>query len=224
MPENHQIAVEKLKLYKQAPAPWHLEGEGIMLVYKFSKKWVEEYGQLPEHLLGKFDGGLGFIMMVNYHNSPVGPYREILLIPGKFKGSGKQAITKIYVSSEASTRNGRTNWGIPKETLPINWTTEGDKTLISMEDGEKEVLSFEVKSGGISFPVSTSILPIDLHQLWDGVNFHTKPTGSGKGKIAKVNLLTLDSSYFPDLKDNKPLFAVKIDPFKIDFPLPEYDL
>jgi hypothetical protein len=224
MPENHQITLKELKLYKQALPPWILEGEAVVLSYKFSKKWVEVCGQLPEHLAGKFEGGLGFIVLVNYHKSPIGPYREILLIPGKFKGSGKQTITKVYVSSETSSQNGRANWGFPKITLPISWNDEVNKTVISMMDGEKEVLSFQVKSGGISFPVSTSILPIDLHQLWDGVNFHIKPSGSGKGKLAKGELITLDSTYFPDINGKKPLFTMKIDPFRIEFPVADYDL
>ncbi|SFA87651.1 hypothetical protein [Algoriphagus aquimarinus] len=224
MPENHQIVRSDLKLYKQAPAPWELQGEGILVIYKFSKNWVQAHGNLPEHLKGEFKGGLGYLMLVNYHTSPVGPYKELLFIPGKFTRYNKQTITKIYVSTEVSTQNGHANWGIPKETLPISWDKSEDKESIQVTDGDKIVFACDVKAGGISFPISTSLLPIDLHQLWDGVDYFTKPSGNGWGKLASVKNLKIDSAYFPDLSSQKPLFAVKIEPFRINFPEAEYAL
>jgi len=64
MDENSPSSTAAPKFYHQAPAPWHLEGEGIIVVYKFSKKWVETFGQLPPELMGKFKGGLGYLMLV----------------------------------------------------------------------------------------------------------------------------------------------------------------
>ncbi len=214
----------KSKFYLQAPAPWQLEGEGIILVYKFSKDWVEKFGHLPEHLQGKFKGGLGYLMLVNYHKSPVGPYHELLLIPGKFNPESKQSITKIYVDSEASTQNGRANWGIPKETLPFSWVEENGQTSIQIFAGDHTIFSCEVNPVGLPLPMSTSLLPIDLLQIYHEVNFFTKPTGSGWGKFAKVKINQLDPAFFPDVRLQKPLFAVKINPFRINFPVPDYEL
>ena len=176
------------KVFKEAPAPWQLDGEGIILVYKFSKKWVETFGQLPMELQGKFKGGLGYLMLVKYNSSPVGPYHELLLIPGKFSPTGKQSITKIYVDSEESTQNGRANWGIPKNTLPFTWKEEKGKSEIQIFSNNQVIFSCEVHSFGIPFPTSTSILPIDLHQFWEGTDFYTKPSGSGWGKLAKLKI------------------------------------
>lgn len=222
MPENHQIVLKDLKLCRQASAPWKLEGEGIILVYKFSKDWVETQGILPEHLKGQFKGGLGYVMLVNYETSPVGPYYELLFIPGKFAPYGKQAITKIYVSTDASTRNGQANWGIPKETLPISWDKNEGKESIRVKDGERQVFSCELKTGTIPFPISTSLLPIDLHQLWNGVDFFTKPSGNGWGKRASLKSLQIDPLYFPDVSTQRPLFTVKVNPFRISFPKARY--
>jgi len=224
MDENSPSSTAAPKFYHQAPAPWHLEGEGIIVVYKFSKKWVETFGQLPPELMGKFKGGLGYLMLVNYKISPVGPYRELLFIPGKFSPHGKQSITKIYVDSEASTQNGRANWGIPKNTLPFSWEEENGKSEIVIKSNDQVIFSCEVKTFGIPFPASTSFLPIDLHQVLNEVDYFTKPTGSGWGKLAKVKIKEIDSAYFPDLSIQKSLFAVKIKPFRINFPIPEYDL
>ena len=222
MPENHQIPVKNLKLYKKSPAPWTLKGEGIMLIYKFSKKWVETNANLPEHLKGKFRGGLGYVMLVDYYISPVGSYKELLFIPGKFAPYFKQSITKIYVSTEVSTQNGHTNWGIPKETLPFSWEKSEGKELIQVKAGDISIFSCEVTWGGFQLPISTSLLPIDLHQLWDGVNFFTKPSASGRGKLATLKNLHIDPAYFPDISSQKPLFAIKINPITIKFPEAKY--
>ncbi len=222
MPENHKIILKDLKFYKQAPAPWKLKGEGILLIYKFPKKWVEKHGNLPEHLKGKFKGGLGYLMLVNYLSSPVGPYKELLFIPGKFGPHGKQTITKIYVSSEVSTQNGHVNWGIPKETLPISWEKKEGRELIQVLDCERVVFSCDIKTGIIPLPISTNLLPIDLHQFWDGVNFFTRPSGNGWGKLASLKNIQIDPAYFPDFSTQKPIFAVKVSPFWINFPEATY--
>lgn len=222
MDESNSSSTPLSKLSSQTPAPWQLEGEGIILVYKFSKKWVENYAQLPPELKGKFKGGLGYLMMVNYQKSPVGPYRELLFIPGKFFPDGKQSITKIYVDSEASTQNGRVNWGIPKRTLPFSWEEENGMISIKVFSEDSIAFSCEVRTMGISFPASTSLLPIDLHQHWNEVDYYTKPSGKGWGKLAKVKIKETDTRYFPDLSSQKPLIGVRIKPFSINFPLPNY--
>jgi hypothetical protein len=56
------------------------------------------------------------------------------------------------------------------------------------------------------------------------VDYFIKPTGSGWGKLVKVKIKEIDSAYFPDIRSQKPLFAVKINPFRINFPTPDYDL
>ena len=66
------------------PPPWRLTGEGIILIYRFPRAWVERLECLTDQQRGNFAGGLGYVMMVNYHQSPVGPYKELLLIPASF--------------------------------------------------------------------------------------------------------------------------------------------
>lgn len=222
MPENHLIAKD-LHLVLKSPPPWELRGEGIILIFRFKKDWVENSALLPKHLKGKFKGGLGYVMLVNYDKSPVGPYHELLIIPGKFRKTKNQAITKIYVDSKASTENGRNNWGIPKETLPFSWKKESGKDLVEIKSGEKVIFSTEISSGGISFPVTTSIFPISLCQTWNKVKYYTKPSGTGWGKLARIKKLELDPNFFPDIRTIKPLLAIKVSPFHISFPEPIYE-
>lgn len=71
---------------------------------------------------GKFIGGLANVQVIRYTESPVGPYDELIVVPGKFEyhvdskledGNLKQVtkqnlrVTRIYVSQEATCWNGR---------------------------------------------------------------------------------------------------------------------
>src|SRR5262245_61022490 len=96
------------------PPPWRLTGSGYILLYRwFPRDFVAVQGQVPPALAGSFKGGASAVMVVNYENSEVGPYRELLFIPGLFERGF--SITRTYVSSQASVDSGRANWGIPKQ-------------------------------------------------------------------------------------------------------------
>jgi len=80
-----------------------------------------------ENEAGRYRGGLCFAQILRYSETPVGPYDELLIIPGTFDGAGpfkevkkNLRITGIWVSSRETCMNGRRNWGIPKyvERLP----------------------------------------------------------------------------------------------------------
>ena len=221
MPENHSLLLDK-KFVLKSPPPWKLEGEGILLIFKFKKDWVENHANLPKHLKGKFKGGLGFVMLVNYESTPVGPYHELLFIPGKFRKTKKQAITKIYVDSEVSTQNGRENWGIPKETLPIYWGKDKNLDKVQVIKDGIPIFSGEFESRGISFPVSTAFLPIRLCQTWNKLKYFTRPTGTGWGKFVNIKSLDLNPEFFPDIRGISPLLAIKVNPFLMRFPKPTY--
>ncbi|KID70324.1 uncharacterized protein G6M90_00g085520 [Metarhizium brunneum] len=121
--------------------PWQLTGD----VYFFS--WWSRSSQLPAHAYSPLEagsefaaaasgrpvGGLGMIQILRYRDSPVGPYDEMLVVPGSFDWSrdtsdGRPAgvgrnprISRIYVSQERSCYNGRLNWNTPKHLARFDW-------------------------------------------------------------------------------------------------------
>lgn len=198
--------------------PWSLKGEGIILCYKFRASWVEQSAFLTSAQQGCFRGGLGYVMLVNYFESPVGPYKELLLIPGKFNPHRRQVISRIFVDSSASTENGRYNWGIPKETRPITWRSQANYDSICVGDEAAPIFSCDVRSCGFSFPISTRLLPIRLHQELDGATFRTNPHGSGWARWSKVERMTVNPSQFPDISRLKPLLSLRVSPFHLCFP------
>ena len=118
-------------------------------------------------------------MLVDYISSPIGPYQELLFIPGQFGKKKFQSITRILVSSEASTDEGRKNWGLPKETASFRWEKEKGKDHIQVEMEEKKILDTEINHGGISFSISTALFPLRLKQTLDEKTKVTTPKGSG---------------------------------------------
>lgn len=208
------------KSHKHVPAPWSLRGEGIILLFRFKKNWVEQSANLPQYLQGKFKGGFGYVMLVDYQESPVGPYRELLFIPGKFGEEKLQSITTIFVDSEASTANGRANWAIPKETADFHWQKEKGLDRVEVSLNGKQVFRASIRSGGVSFPISTALLPIRLRQELENQVFFTQPEGKGWGKLARIQELELDPQLFPDIRGVKPLLALKVNPFTLTFPKP----
>ncbi|KAH9812002.1 hypothetical protein DFH28DRAFT_931265 [Melampsora americana] len=133
--------------FQLAPPGWQLRGEAWWLLlslfgkpknnvapdqrrtkskpdnYQFGPGHFDPVDQLSRKYAstpGIFRGGAGTVQIIRYHSSPVGPYNELIFIPGNFSmpkelGGGSMAqITRIYVSSLQSVFNGRTHWNTPK--------------------------------------------------------------------------------------------------------------
>jgi hypothetical protein len=121
-----------------APPPWELKGTIYsFLTYATSKDALQLasdksflYAPLEEHSSfadGKFLGGLGMVQVIRYTDSPVGPYDELLVVPGAFgyrvgeSGSGGKdkenlRLTRIYVSQKHTCWNGRKSEFIARAT------------------------------------------------------------------------------------------------------------
>ena len=93
------------------PAPWTLTGEGIIFPVLAKKDYNREHAFLDESEKQQYRGGLGSVRLVNYHSSDVGPYQELLYIPGNFRYQGRsyKRVSKIYVSTHISVREGIAN-------------------------------------------------------------------------------------------------------------------
>jgi hypothetical protein len=203
-----------------APAPWSLKGEGYMVFYKFKRAFMEQQGILPPALQGKFDGFLGALMLVHYHASPVGPYRELLFIPGKFQTPYGRlfSITHISVDSEASTQNGRANWGIPKKTHAFEVSSHANTEHIRvLAPDTRPFFEATMQAGGPALPISTALVPLSLYQVWEGQTFLTTPQGKGWAQWASMRDVRINADYFPDISAKKPLFALKIKDFEMNF-------
>jgi hypothetical protein len=202
------------------PAPWKLKGRGYIFVYKFSDKFIQQYGFLTDDYLIKYKGGFGSLMIVQYFESNAGPYDELLFIPGKVKIKNEinYSITKIYVSTQISIDSGRANWGIPKEMAHFSFEELSNKREI-VRIGNKNQIFFEaeISHSPNLLPINTKFLPISLHQYYDKKIFLTQFKGKGKAGFAKIHSINIIPEFFPPV--GKPIIGFYVNPFELEFPV-----
>ena len=209
------------------PAPWQLAGDGHILISWGQKQRNLRDGFIPTELVPLYKGLINITMFVDYKSSPVGPYRELLYIPGVFAGAGKQpflSITKIYVDSLASTLSGRKNWGIPKEMAEFTVRKRGGCEQISVGTGSESIASYQLQSFGPRLPVSMDLLPPKLRrfgELLDGLFYSYHFSGSGKIQWSRVSDLRSHRQFFPELGGRSPFLCLKVTDFKLQFPVAE---
>ncbi|MBO0948130.1 acetoacetate decarboxylase family protein [Fibrella forsythiae] len=203
--------------------PWTLTGSGLVLIAHFPEMFVRQHGFLDDFQQAGYRGWIGTVMLVDYTSSDVGPYCELLFIPGLFNLNGRTtfSISKIYVSTQVSVDNGIANWGIPKEQADFTITTQpdGSKTYLVRKDGQA-FFSVRVSTGGLSFPVSTRLLPgFQVTQRRGHELVLTAPSASGKGQFASLHALQINTDYFPDISQGTRLAAIAMTSFEMVFPV-----
>ncbi|KAK8013848.1 hypothetical protein PG990_007144 [Apiospora arundinis] len=171
------------------PAPWALHGTVYSLATLLPPATLpaKAYGPLerasPAYVgAAEYVGLLGMIQIIRYTDSPVGPYDELLLVPGYFKyphidAEGRQterlnpSITRIYVSQKYTAKNGRLNWNIPKHLAKFDWTESADGSTTV------KVYPFDTAGAGPTRRASPAPRPCpfpnDLHARPGGLPFST---------------------------------------------------
>lgn len=209
---------------KKVPAPWELKGNGYIIAFKFPKEFTEKNSFIPSSMKKRFSAGIGSVMLIDYNESAVGPYRELLFIPGKFKFPKKKiySITKIYVSSKESVVNGKLNWGIPKELADFKIEhVAKNKERITVSKDNSIIMDVTLHTRGPTMPFFTKMFPLSLVQETVDNIYYTQLHGKGKEKMAKIIDVSVNQKYFPNISKLKPLFTVKIENFKLFFEKPE---
>jgi len=158
-----------------APAPWKLKGRSwaflvspLSSTSSFPAGWSSAFQADALSSGGEFIGGLGIVQIVSYSESPIGPYDELIYVPGRWKYSdGTKAfrITQIYVSTKESTMNGRKNWNIPKQVASFDIKTRSSGATdisVSLPGALSPFFKASVHSipvlSSLSIPTSTSLL------------------------------------------------------------------
>jgi hypothetical protein len=202
-----------------APAPWDLRGSGCILLLRTPAPADPGGGD------GTFAGGPGIVMFVDYAESPVGPYREVLHIPGRYRFGGRRrwSIGRIYVSTWASVVNGRRNWGIPKDRADFERSAQangGERYTVST-DGEP-VASLDVTYHGPALPLPGWLTPAGLRGLtqdYAGRRFSLAPVASGRLRMARVRHLAANPETFAEIRKADVFAAFGVPEFRMRFPV-----
>ncbi len=207
-----------------ASPPWKLTGNGYIFTFWFSEKWAKAFGHLHGFQQKNAQGGFGTVMLVDYHSSDVGPYRELLIVPGRFKLNGKKqfSISKIYVSSYESVWNGINNWGIPKELADFEFTPiSANSERIKVSINGKTFFEIGVSKQNFYVPITTRFFPLRLVQQKGDILLITNSSAKGKATLASSNKFKIDQEFFPDISTLQPLISLAVKDFEMTFPVPE---
>lgn len=190
----------------RAGPPWHLQGSGSILLFRFEPGFLER--------------DFGLVMLADYDESPVGPYRELLFLAG-FRIS---RITRIYVSTGESAENGRENWGIPKEVADFAVERRGRTERVHVTCEGRTVADLTVGIGRPPLPplpISALLIPRSwrtLVQPWEGRTYVTTLAGRGVVRPARLLKARIEPELFPDLTRGRLLGAVHASSFRLVFP------
>jgi hypothetical protein len=209
----------------RAAAPWKLRGDGWILLLRLPEAVRRDPRHLPPELRDRPLGGPSLVMFVDYAESPVGPYRELLYIPGRFDlGHGRRAwsVTRIYVSTWESVVNGRLNWGIPKDRADFQREPLGRGERLRVTIDGHEAAALELAPRGPALPFHAAILPRSLRTLVQrhgDRSFQFTPRARGCTGLGAVPRLTSDGTLFPDLSAARVMLALRTPSFTLDFPV-----
>lgn len=205
-----------------AETPWNLSGSGYIILYKFSKNYLEKENLIPKFLKGRQCKGFGAIMLLDFKKSPIGAYQELLFIPSKFEmGSKKLAtITKTYVSTQCGVNSGSNNWGILKELANFQIEKiDKNREEITVSKGKDRVASFLFKKTFLPLPAGTKLLSFPLVQKTNRNFYYTSFNGKGVGRMVIIEEMMINEDMFPNTAIIPPFVTVKLDPFNINLPM-----
>ena len=209
------------------PAPWDLRGSGWMVALKLPARDPAHDAFLPPELAGRGRGLASYLMYVDYAESGCGPYRELLFIPGAFPfGDGRRhlSISRILVSTWDSVVNGRNNWGIPKDRADFEVRQEGREEIVRVTSDGRELC--ELRLAPLRYapplPVHGGIVPGALRTLaqrFRGSTYYYTPEARGRVRPARLLSWQFDGALFPDLAGAAVVAALRVESFRMKFPV-----
>lgn len=211
-----------------APPPWDLAGNGYVFLFEFEPGFLRRGDFLPPEFGEDYEGTLGVLILVDYRESNVGPYRELLFLAGRNLRwrNHKFSITRIYVSTEASAANGRENWGIPKKAAQFQAVAgkDGSERVIVLRDSLAEVdLTVAPAPEGPTIPGTALLLPPSwrtIVQPWNGKTYVTRLSGRGTARRARLLDFRTVPHLFPDVNQGKLVDGFSMKSFRMRFPTP----
>lgn len=205
------------------PAPWQLRGRAWICALELPEDVRFDQAGTPA-ALGPPGGRLSYLIFVDYRMSPVGPYRELLFIPGHYRfadGRRHPSIGRIYVSSADSVTGGRQNWGIPKDQADFRLTREDKRDRVEVYRDGRVVARLGFRHHGPGLPVPAGLIPEKqrtLGQYREGRTFLSTPDTSSSVHYARMEEGWADGKHFPEIQQGKPRACVYLSNFHTTFP------
>lgn len=209
------------------PPPWRLRGSGYLFLFTFRPWFLRTGGFLPRQLGDGFEGQLGAVVLADYRQSPVGPYRELLFLAGRNRRwrHHRFSISRAYVSTAASTAAGQEHWAIPKQRADFEVIEErdGGERIIVLRDGLAEVDLTVAPAPGMAWPAASLLTPPSwrtIVQFRDGTACETRLSGRGLLRPAKLLDFRTMPAAFPDLNEGELVAGFRVTGLRLGLPRP----
>jgi len=220
--------VDKKTNIKDAPAPWTLTGQVAYLFVHGPRTANELFNENPDPNRSPFRGGYGGLLLIRYRDSPVGPYDELILIPGyyQFGSQTYYRISQIYVSSEDSVVNGRRNWSVPKKLARFQWNDDNTSVRIFLPESQQPFCTIRVRPRFYCLPVNGRLVPTSfrtlLQQSLEQENVYLKTIPSATGWFRPIVQLLDFETDGKEIPSNEQLglytYGVGYEEFTLIFP------
>lgn len=108
------------------PSPWVVQGSALVIIGRLGRRAARDLAGNPRGLVGLPGlGSIAVLGLIRYDDTPVGPYHEVVVIPGVLWRTLPGAlISHMLVDSARSRLAGRALWGLPKELAHFDWQPE----------------------------------------------------------------------------------------------------
>ncbi len=202
------------------PAPWTLTGEAWIVPQLQRAGDVAAYVPLGCSIVSWRGWTPGGYVCVDYHTSPVGPYREILFVPALVRRGWQWGfhISHIYVDSAASVAGGRGNWWLPKNLLAFDIKQHGNTTLFRADYTAHPVASgVFTDSEKTSLPFNNRLFPLYLLQARADQLRRSAFWATGRIGVANGALDLHDTALLPWLDHVVRLPLLHVQQFKLRF-------
>ena len=201
--------------------PWHLHGDAFILNYWISPTFIQQaqaFRLAPSSL-----GRVVQVLLIRYHDSPVGPYDELLIMDHPlFSKKRLSSIPKIYVSTETSVVHGQYLWGIPKELAQFEWQQHEQELVCTIQfQQQKMQIHLKKTRSTRSFYINSHHIPasmLQIRQAWQGKRYQFSP--QFRGRISKLASVQWENTQaiFPDFSQARLLQSFYVPTFNLVFP------
>ncbi|MCH8542588.1 MAG: acetoacetate decarboxylase family protein [Alcanivorax sp.] len=209
---------------REAPAPWQLTGRAYAIALRLPD--AQRIGQSgAPAVLGEPEGRYSLMMFVDYTDSDVGPYHELLFIPGSYAfadGHRHLSIGHIYVSSMDSVVNGQNNWGIPKDQASFDVVRGKREDRVTVSKDGEVFCRLTLRHGRLGVPVFAPLVPRKLRtlgQVRDGKTFIYAPSASGTLRHGQLVEGWADGTHFPEIQHGSTILGGYMPAFRMNFPV-----
>ncbi|MEO0562020.1 MAG: acetoacetate decarboxylase family protein [Chloroflexota bacterium] len=209
-------------------APWKLNGSGYIFLYQLTQDHIDTTNSVEPWLAPHRTGDLSALMVFDWRQTPVGPYREMVFAPGRYKWAGRRYyhFARQYVTSPDAAAYGPKLWGTPDTLAEIDIVREDERTkTITVNHNSKAIFNASVTDGLLRFPFNTFFNPFRVKLLQrhpdDGKTLSIEPRAGGTLSLTgTLESITTNGGGLPSLDSLKPLALVEAVSLRLTFPIP----